>query len=271
MFSRYISNFVALCALIGLPATLSFLVSYALNKVRAPGEGALYSVPIGPYRLYYPSREEFAGRFMEIFIRQFYELNETAEAIRVLDCGANIGMSLLYIKLKMPNARVLCFEPNPDSLKVLEKNIQANKWVDVEALPYALGKEEGVADFFLDAAVPTSSSASLVNSVEGERPVKHFSVEVKRLSGYITVTVDFLKMDIEGAEYAVFEDLAERQALPLVKQIQLEYHYHPRYFSKTISQFTGILEGAGFRVRVLPLAEHPSPEGDAVFMVYASR
>lgn len=68
----------------------------------------------------------------------------------MIDCGANIGVSLLYIKIRAPRARVSCFEPNPAARAVIEKNITANNLEkDVQIFPYALGKKKVRQNFLL--------------------------------------------------------------------------------------------------------------------------
>ena len=41
----------------------------------------------------------------------------------IIDCGANIGISVLEWKSRWPMARVICFEPDPDAFRLLEMNI----------------------------------------------------------------------------------------------------------------------------------------------------
>jgi FkbM family methyltransferase len=206
--------------------------------------------------MYSPALDDFTGRIMEIFIQDAYVLKETKEPIQVLDCGANIGMALLYIKLRAPNAVVKCFEPNPEAQAVLKKNIGANSWGEsVQVVPYALGLEEGTVDFFVHAGRPTSSSGSILPEFVGTkgREANTFKVEIKKLSNYIEGTIDFLKIDIEGGEFAVIEDLLQSGKMALVKATQIEFHYHIPLL-RPLGDMLHPLEEAGFKTFVQPSA-----------------
>jgi hypothetical protein len=49
-------------------------------------------------------------------------------------------------------------------------------------------------------------------------------VRVARLSDAIDGPVDFLKLDVEGAEYGVVRDLASSGRLALVREAVIEFH-----------------------------------------------
>jgi FkbM family methyltransferase len=170
----------------------------------------------------------------------------------VIDCGANIGVSLLYIKIRAPHAQVLCFEPNPAARAVLEKNIAANGWEkDVRVLPYALGKKKGTVDFFVDEKEKTSSGGSIGNHLKNKnQKLNSYSVEVDVLSHYIDHKIDFLKIDIEGPEFDVLEEAAQAGKLDSVSLIELEYHHIPGFFTRPLSEMLALLESRGFRTFV---------------------
>jgi FkbM family methyltransferase len=231
---------------------------------------------VGPYVFYFPSIAYFDGLFTEIFFKETYFIRYTNKRIQVIDCGANIGMSLLYIKIRAPQARVICFEPNPAARAVLEKNIAANKWgEDVQVFPYALGKEKGTAEFFVENKVATSSGGSMSSYLEKKgRILDSYSVEVDTLSHYIGSHIDFLKIDIEGPEFDVLEELVTQQKLHSVAEIQLEYHYIPGFFTRPLSEMLTLLERNGFHTFVEPTAPphqvvgHETPHA---YMIFAWR
>ena len=71
-------------------------------------------------------------------------------------------------------------------------------------------------------------------------------VEVVRLSSELPAHVDLLKLDVEGMEWDVLEDLVEAGALPRIDRLAVEYHHHLPASSNRLSEFVGILETAGF-------------------------
>ncbi len=274
MISRTAGYFSHLRKLLGFRAALIFSVYYFLYKsgtVRLK----LYKIPVGPFDFYFTSVKHFAGLFMEIFFKGYYHLEKTDISLEAIDCGANIGVSLLYIKLMAPRARVKCFEPNPAALTLLNKNIEANGWQnDVIVYPYALGKTKGRVEFFVDRDDASSYGASLSKYLASRRPLNSFLVDIVCLSDYITGLIDFLKIDIEGAEFDVLEDLIETNKMRDISQIQLEHHYHPEFFKKSLDEMLKLLEGAGFQFKVRTVREPRSVSAKdqlSAYMVYAGR
>lgn len=255
-FSRSVRYFSQLRSLIGWRAACALALTHLWNKLNPPRKGRLASIPVGPYVFYFPSLNYFVGLFTEIFFEESYYLAPTQEPIRAIDCGANIGMSLLYIKLRAPHARVLCFEPNPDARAVLEKNIGANNWEkEVQVLPYALGKEKGTAEFFVESKEATSSGGSIAHYQKNKaRGLNSYTVDVDTLSHHIDGAIYLLKMDIEGSEFDVLEELAARHKLQNIASLQLEYHFIPGFFTRTLGEMLILLEMNEFHTYVASIA-----------------
>lgn len=273
---RFAGYFSQLRMLLGLRAACAFTFSYIGNKISPPRKGALAHIPVGPYVFYFPSLSYFDGLFSEIFFKETYYIVPTNKAIQVIDCGANIGVSLLYIKIRAPQARVRCFEPNPAACAVLEKNIAANNWGnEVNVFPYALGKEKGAAEFYVENKEATSSGGSVSNYLDTKgRTLNSYSVEVGTLSQHITDTIDLLKIDIEGGEFDVLEELIAKNKLNHIVTMQLEYHFIPGFFTRPLSEMLTLLEKNGFHTFVAPTAPphqvvgHETPHA---YMVFAWR
>ena len=249
---RFIGYFSQLSALIGPRGASVFAVAFLYRKTFPPREGELATISVGPYTFHFPSVVYFEGLFTEIFFKETYYLARTDKPIRVIDCGANIGVSLLYIKIRAPGARVMCFEPNPAARAVLGKNIAENNWGnDVQVFPYALGKKKGSVEFFVENKVATSSGGSVTKHLEKRgRNLDSSMVEVDILSHYIEGPIDFLKIDIEGGEFDVLEELIAHNTLRYVAQVQLEYHYIPEFFTRTLNEMLTLLETNGFHTFV---------------------
>ncbi len=77
-------------------------------------------------------------------------------------------------------------------------------------------------------------------------PRQEAEVAVTKLSQYINEPVDLLKMDIEGAETAVLNDLQKSEKLSLINKMIIEYHHHLEEDEDNLSSFLGTLESAGF-------------------------
>lgn len=267
-----IENIHKLAEHIGMSSAFRFVLSYYLLKGRVSQN--LYTIPVGRYRISFENIHDFVGLFSEIFFKDTYYLKKTPGSIRIVDCGANIGISLLYFKMRAPNATVLCFEPNPGARTILEKNIAQNQWFDtVTVLPYALSQSKGTTDFYVKTGSASGSDASMANvfDTHAKKALK-ISVETDTLSTYLTEPVELLKMDIEGPELVVLEELESAGAFRSVRQIQLEYHYMKGHFIRPLSDLLTLLERNGFKTAVESIASPKqivSMDNNHAYMVFA--
>jgi FkbM family methyltransferase len=182
--------------------------------------------------------------FREIFVEPSYAFRAGTKTPRIIDCGSNIGMSVLFFKTLYPDAEILAFEPGRTTYALLAENVQRNAWQDVRVLPQAVAEEDGELEFFYDPNDP----GSLLMSTYAQRMPNGSShrVEAVRLSRYIDAPVDFLKLDVEGAELGVLRDLQRSGTLPLVREMVIEYHHHITHEADALAELLAILESGGF-------------------------
>lgn len=189
-------------------------------------------------RLRFPDYAAFAMMFEEIFVREEYRFEPT-DAPFVADCGANVGVALAWFKAVAPRARVVCFEPDPETCRLLEDNVLRNGWSGVEVVNAAVSDREGELDLSGEAGSPMMTTRAGVWG-GGTRPVR-----AVRLSRWISGEADLVKLDVEGAERAVIEDLAATGALGRVRRLAIEYHHHMTAGDE-LSRVLRPLEEAGF-------------------------
>src|SRR5207248_2149031 len=141
--------------------------------------------------------------FRETFVDLDYQFEAATPTPLILDCGSNIGVSILFFKAIYPRSTVVAFEPAPSSFALLQENITANRIAGVQLHPFAGGASETDVPFF-ESNVPGSPTAStnVHRSGAGRTIVKQV-----RLSRFIDRDVDFLKLDVEGSESDVLADL----------------------------------------------------------------
>lgn len=185
----------------------------------------------------------------EILVHEDYWFESSHEAPLIIDGGANIGMAAYYFKHLYPKARILAFEPNPELVTLLRRNVTYNRWDDVTVFPYALSDVEEKTVFYCQ---PSSLAGSLErrNSVGvDECQIQRIPCSSVRLSKYLEGKhVDFLKLDIEGCETRVLEDIEEY--LEEVDHVFVEFHDGVQKGHNYISTVLGILERNGFDVMV---------------------
>ena len=149
----------------------------------------------------------------EIFVENIYA-QKLPENAYILDCGAHIGLSAIYFKSICPSAHVICFEPDTTNFELLVKNISSHQLKNVEAKNEAVWIENTFLNFNQEGNMASKiSSSSAFNTV---------LVKARSLKDYLIQKVDFLKIDIEGAEYKVLRDISE--SLYFVTDMFVEYH-----------------------------------------------
>ena len=74
----------------------------------------------------YQHRHSLFHTYEEIFVREIYRFDAATPSPLIIDCGANIGLSILYFKKIFPAAQVIGFEPDPHNFNLLQKNLLQN-------------------------------------------------------------------------------------------------------------------------------------------------
>jgi FkbM family methyltransferase len=166
-------------------------------------------------KLYFKKSADLFHSINEIFIEDIYKVALQNNPI-IFDCGANIGLSILYFKRQFPNATILAFEPDSQNFKILSRNIKSFNLQNVELHNEAIWIEDTYLNFSNDNSL---SSRIKEHSENGNNTTK---VKAVRLFNLLTQPIDFLKVDIEGAEYQVLKDIEPK--LHLVRHLFFEYH-----------------------------------------------
>jgi FkbM family methyltransferase len=119
----------------------------------------------------------------------------------VLDIGANIGYyTLIAARLVGSEGRVYAFEPDPTNFQLLQKNIQANGYQNIRPLNRAVSSRAGEVSLYLNPS--NRGDHRIYDSGDGRTSVK---VQTLRLDDFfkpLEKKVHFIKMDIQGAEFA---------------------------------------------------------------------
>ena len=188
----------------------------------------------------------------DVLLSAPYRVSLSTDAPVIVDCGANIGLSALYFRRRFPRSRIVAFEPDPPAFALLRENLDRNGCADVVAHAVALGCADGTVEFFYDDAMRGSVHAGTVG-----RPwlTGRSEVPVRRLSTLLPDSVDLLKLDVEGAEGDVLDDLVQTGALDRVAAVVMEYHHHLDDQDK-LGGVLSLLERAGFGYQLATAENH---------------
>lgn len=155
-------------------------------------------------------------------VSKFKQLYPNLDTPIIFDLGAYIGISCLYFKTIFPLAKIFCLEPDAENYELLRKNIQTNQLTQVsytEAAVWDKNTRVVKDQVFRDGK---EWSISFLEREFGS--VSAFDMSTLMQSKQIE-TIDFLKMDIEGAEQMLLGDLETAKSfLPKVRFIAFELH-----------------------------------------------
>lgn len=206
------------------------------------------SIKFLKYNVVVPDCHSFIFQFKDIFVKNYYLFETTSEEPVIYDCGANIGISCLYFKKLYPRAKIKAFEADPQITRILKKNLEINGFDDIEVINKAVWIDNGGVEFGADGAdggsILSSSNKEFVPSIR-LRDILEKHEEI-----------DFLKIDIEGAETSVIPDCDG--VLDKVKNIFIEYHSYVGYPQK-LGAIIGVLERNKFKYFIKTEENRKSP------------
>ena len=166
------------------------------------------------YGEFEPAERAFVGRFLR-------------PGMTVLDIGAHHGFyTLFFSKLVGSTGRVFAFEPSPRERRALHLNVGLNRCRNVVIQGFALDNKEGQSYLYLVNHYETGCN-SLQPPVMAEStsivPVHVISLDQWR-ADHLAGSVDFIKLDVEGAELSVLQGaeklLGHRQRPVILAEVQ---------------------------------------------------
>lgn len=209
-------------------------------------------------------------QYEEIVVDGRYDFTSTSPSPRIVDCGANVGLSVHRFKSLYPASTVVALEADASIAEVLRENVRRLGHQDVKVVAAAAWTEDGFVGFRKDGGDSGRIDPSAA------------PVPAVRLASLIDRPVDLLKMDIEGAEFAVVRDLAGSGALGRVRRLICEVHASSD--NGCLQELLALLRGSGMLCSVgaarsapdLPGRAEPTPftaqvDGRYLLQLYAWR
>jgi FkbM family methyltransferase len=182
-------------------------------------------------------------QYWDIFVEEFYYFTCDKVNPVIYDLGSNIGLSIIYFKEKFPGARVYAFEPQKkifDSLQFNLKSFGIGDKLDLHSSAIWIHNEG------LKLNIIESDAATVLESRNADDSYFVPSIRLNDLLDQES-EIDFLKMDIEGAEVTVLQDCEKN--LGKVKNLFVEYHSYPGR-AQELDNLLKMLKNQGFRVQI---------------------
>lgn len=160
----------------------------------------------------------------------------------IVDLGSNIGLTLLDYYYEYPNARLLGVELDSDNFKSLQFNTSTIK--NCSILNAGVWKTNGEIEYNGGDA----QSFSIQENSSGGNKKEAITID-SLFARYNITQVDFLKMDIEGAEAKLFLEADFTQWLSCVNTISVEIHETANFKSEALfNEISNRLKKSGYTV-----------------------
>src|SRR6202012_4427339 len=154
----------------------------------------------------------------EIFLEGVYDWPDPPAMPRILDIGANIGISILHHKKLFPDARIVAYEADPAIFAYLSRNLAANGVADVVLVNKAAWDRDEELTFWAEGA-----DGGRIDSEQSERAGTLKTLNAVDIGAATAEQeFDFIKIDIEGAEMRVLPRI--RHLLSRARAVFVEFH-----------------------------------------------
>jgi FkbM family methyltransferase len=187
--------------------------------------------------------------YVEVWQKRDYDFDdfEYEPGTTIMDIGANQGIFSLYAARN--GAKVYAFEPCDENVEIMLRNIAQNNLNDnihVAKCAVTGGGREVELFVGLDRHGDIlSGSVSIVDDNRGGSGVvrrRANGVPANELFSFCDVDVcDFMKVDCEGAEYEIFDNITD-ETFQRIKRISVEFHH------KGSAEIAERLSRAGFDI-----------------------
>jgi len=184
----------------------------------------------------------------------FKYISPDLEPDLILDLGASYGIIALSYATKHPNAKVFAFEPDPQGYEYAKSLVDINNMDNVSLFNVAVDAKAGTRDLYVNKERCEHSSFFKNDSNTGGNG-DVVRVECIDIAEFIRAhdidRIDVLKVDIEGAEFAVFEHMDRQRLWPIVRNVFAEVHLdYGDYKSTRLRSLIGVLEDNGFFLKI---------------------
>jgi FkbM family methyltransferase len=174
----------------------------------------------------------------DIYVSRVYDFACDRPAPRILDVGGHIGLACWRFREQFPAAKITTFEPDPGLVSLLRANLATTGDSQTEVIAAAAWTREGTFGF--------STTGDDSGSLDAHGSLQVPTVDLAR---FCEEKVDFIKLDIEGAEFDVLAHLVATGALNRVQRLFIELHQWQQNAPRFHEVLTS-LKNAGFNYRI---------------------
>ena len=206
------------------------------------------------------SRDSTRLIFREIFLKNCYDFTESTRVelaenskVHFLDLGANIGLATFRIKRNFPKLKVVCFEASPVNYALLERNVLDSKQQSIKLVNSFLGDGKSKITFRHFHRKP-GGSREIQGTTKKLQDTTHSDFEIvsQKISSFLhKSSIYVLKIDIEGGEYSLLQELLSTNSSSLILEIIAEVTIASVEGLNNLVNIIQEYEKVGFQFRIL--------------------
>lgn len=170
----------------------------------------------------------------ELFADGVYSIHLKNKKVAVIDVGMNVGVASLYFAGQAQVSKVYSFEPFPETYQRALNNFSLNPVIKDKIVPYNAGV--GGSDAMLEIPMIVGESAVMSTSdffieqmkTDQTKMIKVGITDIKKilpevLQNHAAESI-ILKLDCEGAEYDIIEQMHQTGLIKKISVIVIEWH-----------------------------------------------
>lgn len=192
--------------------------------------------------------------FYYVFESRDFDFDTTEPPEVIIDCGAHIGLTAVFMAHKYPEARIFCIEPETANFELLQKNTAAYK--NVTCLKYGIWSKTTHLRI-VDTQTGNWGFRTDETELAGKDTIPAISIN-EIMTQYGLNKIDICKINVEGTEKELFEKNYSHW-LSRTGLIFIELHDHlqegcSKSFFKALVDYNFALSTKGFYLLVRMLA-----------------
>lgn len=187
---------------------------------------------IGKARFFINDHEELFI-INEVFTEGGYNIISQDQNIIVVDIGMNVGIASIFFSLRENVKKIYSYELFPPTFDVAIRNITINQ-SGSKIIPHSFGLGKNDEKLQLPYSIQEKGRMGILGlPVDGridksglqEVEIRNVSREIEKISSENKDSFIICKMDCEGAEYDLIEDLYKTKLMEKIKVFMIEWHY----------------------------------------------
>jgi FkbM family methyltransferase len=227
----------------------STIDKFKLSKIKRDTnkKGFIYLKPKGLLHTIKIRRNFIDKEVVHYVLQDQYHLPPTLSKISanpvILDLGSNIGLTIVHMKHIYPTSKIIGYEMNRENYLLAKRN---TKFYDnVIVVNTAVWIEDATVTYRNTANYDSYAILNDIGKKDADELIEVPSLKLASIIKNHNLThIDYLKMDIEGAEKAILES-KDLSWMDKVGAMNIEMHLDR---NNDLNEFLAIIENRGFTV-----------------------